>query len=192
MGSAWNDKDNENFSAAITALQSGGVIAFPTESVFSLGCDPFNHDAVTKVLQLKQRPIDKGFILIAADWSQVDHLVHTIPPQALARVLATWPGPVTWTFPCTDEVPEWVRGAHDTVAIRITDHPICANLCIQSGGPIISTSANVNGEAPATDELALNLVFPEGIDCLVPGKLGGRSAPTPILDAVTGEVYRDS
>jgi L-threonylcarbamoyladenylate synthase len=188
MGSPW--LVNDMLHDSLQALREGGVIAFPSESVFALGCDPFNHDAVTKLLQLKQRPISKGFIILAADWSQVDHLVQAIPPQALARALATWPGPVTWTFPCTDEAPEWVRGDHDSIAIRISDHPICNDLCIQSGGPIISTSANLNGQAPATDERALNLIFPEGIDCVIAGSTGERTTPTPILDVITGETYR--
>ncbi len=188
MGAPWLVSDS--LHDALEALKTGGVVAFPTESVFSLGCDPFNEAAVNKILQLKQRPTDKGFIMIAADWAQVDHLVQAIPPQALARALATWPGPVTWTFPCTDEVPEWVRGDHDTVAIRISDHHICNDLCIQSGGPIISTSANINGQAPARDERSLNLIFPEGVDCVVAGELGDRATPTPIMDVITGETYR--
>lgn len=183
-------RGSEQIFSAVQIMQAGGLIAYPTESVYGLGCDPFNHDAVAKLLQLKGRSFDKGFILLAADWSQVDHLVQPIPPQALARVLATWPGPVTWVFPCSDEVPDWITGGRQTVAIRISDHPICNDLCIQSGGPLISTSANLDGQLPATDERTAKLMFPKGIDYIVEGETGERSTPTPIIDAISGETYR--
>ncbi len=180
----------ESLNKAVESLQNGGVIAYPTESVFGLGCDPFNSDAVSKILQLKHRPIKKGFILIASEWSQVESLVEPIEPQSLARVFATWPGPVTWTFPSSENTPMWVRGEYKSVAIRLTTHPIARALCEAFGGAIISTSANVDGFPPARNLRMLTLSFADKLDTIVPGELGDLKNPTKIRDAVTGEILR--
>ena len=182
--------DQAQRTAALDAIANGDVIAYPTESVYALGCDPFNEKAVSQLLNLKRRDRKKGFILIAADWSQVDHLIEPIEPAAMARVLTSWPGPVTWVFPCTSEVPEWIHGGRQSLAIRISDHPLCTDLCIRSGGPIISTSANIDGQSPARDIENIQKIFPNSIDCIIEGNLGERSMPTPILDAITGECLR--
>jgi L-threonylcarbamoyladenylate synthase len=180
----------ESLEKAIKTLRSGGVIAYPTESVFGLGCDPFNSDAVSKLLQLKHRPIKKGFILIASEWSQVESLIEPIEPQSLARVFSTWPGPITWTFPASENTPIWIHGEHKTVAIRLTSHPIARAICDTFGGAIISTSANIDGFPPARNFEMLTLSFSNKIDTIIPGELGELKNPTKIRDAVTGEILR--
>jgi L-threonylcarbamoyladenylate synthase len=177
---------------AARTLQKGGIIAYPTEAVYGLGCDPFNVDAVAHLLQLKQRSIKKGFILIAANWQQVTHLVEPIDPKALARVFTTWPGPVTWVFPATVEVPFWVRGDHKSIAIRISAHPIVHALCEQFGKPIISTSANLTGSPSIRDEKTIQMVFGDKIDFIVSGQVGPAQRPTTIRDAISGETLRAS
>lgn len=171
-------------------VSRGDIIAYPTESVFGLGCDPANEVAVRRILHVKSRPIAKGFILIASNLDQVIDYLEPIEPRALARVMVSWPGPVTWVFPCLDSVPYYLRGDHRSLAIRISAHPIVKALCDALQGPIISTSANVDGQIPATDERTVSLMFKDQIDLLLMGDLGARSSPTPIFNAVTGEVIR--
>src|SRR3990167_7927244 len=143
-----------------------------------------------QILQLKQRAITKGFILIASSWEQVGSLVQPIGPKSLSRVFASWPGPVTWVFPSQPHVPHWIHGKHSSIAIRITDHPIAAKLCTLFAGPIISTSANIEGFPPIRDRRTLELTFNNKIDFIVPGALGSNINPTQIRDAISGEILR--
>lgn len=175
---------------ALDVLKRGGVVAYPTEAVYGLGCDPFHADAVTRILQLKQRSISKGFILIAAHWGQVESLVQPINPQALARVFSSWPGPTTWVFPAQPHVPYWIIGDHPSIAIRVTDHPIAAKLCTLFSGPIISTSANIQGFSPIRDHRTIAFTFDNKVDFVVCGKLGNNNKPTQIRDAISGEILR--
>lgn len=187
-----NDKTQATIPEAINCLNQGGIIAYPTEAVYGLGCDPFNANAVAHLLSLKHRALKKGFILIASDWQQIKYLVTPIEPRALAQVFATWPGPVTWLFPATHEVPKWIRGEHTTVAVRITAHPVAKQLCEKFGNPIVSTSANIEGYPPARDARTLQLTFGKKIDLIVAGKLGSSPTPTQIRDAITGEIIRSA
>ena len=171
-------------------LTAGGVVAYPTESAFGLGCDPGNEVAVRTLLDIKNRPISKGFILIGSNLDQVLDWLEPIEPRSLARVMASWPGPVTWVFPCKEQVPYYVRGDHQTLAVRMTGHPIAKALCEAFKGPIISTSANFDGQIPATNARTVRLLFGDRIDVLLDGALGGRLNATPIFNAVTGEVVR--
>jgi L-threonylcarbamoyladenylate synthase len=179
-----------NIDEAIIALKQGEIIAYPTEAVFGLGCDPFNESSVMQLLQLKHRPVDKGLILIAHDWQQVAKLIAPIDDSRLKQVLSTWPGPVTWVFPAAATAPAWIRGDHPGIALRITAHPIASALCQAFGGPIVSTSANLDGEAPAKDTATVQDYFGSGIALIADGPLGENLSPTPIFDAVTGAIIR--
>lgn len=180
----------EQLDLAVQQLREGKVIAYPTEAVFGLGCDPDNVDAVSRILQIKHRALDKGFILIASSWEQIQPLVKYLTPDLLTRVFATWPGPVTWLFPASKNVPSWIRGSHDSVAVRVTAHPIAKALCEQFGGPIISTSCNKSGDPPARDIRNIQLTLNDTVDYVIDGPLGGRLRPSEIRDALTGEVIR--
>lgn len=171
-------------------VQTGGVIAYPTEAVYGLGCHPLDPQAVLRILDLKQRPMDKGVILIAADFRQVLPYVET-PTGALRRKLqSTWPGPVTWLLPARAETPRWLRGEHDTLAVRVTAHPLAAALCQAAGTALVSTSANRAGQAPARSALRVQRIFGDGVDLIVHGALGGAGRPSEIRDARTGKVLR--
>ena len=177
---------------AIVALRSGGVIAYPTEAVWGLGCDPFDAVAVRRLLRIKQREESKGLILIAANFSQVAPLIDTaaLPRERLQAVLPTWPGPHTWLLPCTSVVPAWLRGIHTTLALRVSAHPGVVALCEAFGGPIVSTSANLAGHEPARDADTLDPALLEQIDGVLDGVTGDLTAPTPIRDAASGTVLR--
>src|SRR3990167_2312842 len=177
-------KSNE-LDIAVENLRAGKIIAYPTEAVFGLGCDPDNVDAVSRILQIKHRALDKGFILIAANWEQLEPLILYIQPKQLTRVFETWPGPTTWVFPATDQVPYWVRGNHNNVAVRITAHPIAKILCEKFGRPIISTSCNKSGDPAARDIRTIELTLGNTVDFVIDEPLGGRLRPTEIRDALT-------
>ena len=177
---------------AVRALQAGGIVAYPTEAVYGLGCDPLRGEAVQRLLALKQRPVEKGLILIASDWSQLEPYLLPLTASQRKRLFATWPGPHTWILPCHPAVPVWLRGAHDSLAVRITAHPVAAALCAAWGGALVSTSANRSGLPPARSPLRVRQQFGEAIDYLLPGALGGLANPTAIRDGLTGKVLRSA
>lgn len=181
--------------AAITeaceVLARGGLVAYPTEAVFGLGCDPGNADAVDRLLQLKRRSWRKGLILIAANTDALSPWIEPLTPEMQARVAPDWPGPVTWLLPAAAECPAHVRGEHDTVAARVTAHPVAAELCRKWGGALVSTSANPAGAEPARCANAVGRMFGDEVDFIIDGELTGLDRPTPIRDARTGETVRE-
>lgn len=174
---------------AARIMSQGGVIAYPTEAVFGLGCDPLNGDAVKRLLAIKRRPAAKGLILIAADFDQVRPFVATLPAEKLEPILAGWPGPHTWVMPAAAGLPAWINGGRETVAVRVTAHPLASALCETFGGAIISTSANQAGRPPARSGLQARLRCP-GVDIVCNGTTGGLDKPTTIRDAVSGNILR--
>ncbi|MFC4726593.1 L-threonylcarbamoyladenylate synthase [Coralloluteibacterium thermophilus] len=178
--------------AAARRLREGAVLAYPTEAVWGLGCDPMDAAAVERLLAAKRRPAAQGVILVAATLDQVAALVDldALPAERRAAVLAAWPGPQTWLLPARDAVPAWIRGAHPNVAIRISAHPVVRALCLAAGMPLVSTSANRSGRPPAFAREELDAGLLAEIDGLVEGETGGLPAPTPIRDALTGTVLR--
>ena len=167
---------------AAALLHGGGLLAYPTEAVWGLGCDPDNEAAVLRLLQLKQRPLDKGLILVD---------LPALPPARLAAVLATWPGPNTWVMPAAADAPAWISGGRGSIAVRISDHPPVVALCQAFGGPLVSTSANFGGKPPAYSRDELDPALLDGIDAVIAGDTGGLESPTPIRLAVDGRVLRD-
>ncbi len=171
-------------------LRAGGVIAYPTEAVYGLGCAPLDGRAVARLLYLKQRSVEKGLLLIAAAFEQVAPLVEEPSPQMLARLEATWPGFTTWILPARPGVPRWLTGQHAGLAVRVTAHPVAAALCRYFGGPLISTSANPGGLPPARNMLKVRGYFADALDYIVPGAVGGEARPSEIRDACSGAVLR--
>lgn len=183
--------DLDGIDAAAALLRAGGVLAYPTEGVYGLGCDPDNHDAFRKIFALKRRPQEQGVLLIAASLEQVLPWIDAAAPAgAFERARAAWPGAHTFIFPRSARVPAWVAGGHPGIALRVTAHAPSAALCRAFGGPIVSTSANRHGEAPARSAADIRAIFGDEPDGLLDAPLGGRDRPTPITDAVTGTNIR--
>lgn len=174
---------------AAALLRSGGVLAYPTEAVLGLGCDPDDRAAFEKIFALKRRPSEQGVLLIAADFAQIADWIDATP-AAIARAQATWPGAYTWIFPRSPRVPDWLAGAHDGIALRVTAHAPAAALCRAFGGPIVSTSANRHGEPPSRSADDAARIFADELDGLLDGPTGGQARPTPIADALTGAIIR--
>ncbi len=171
-------------------VAAGGIIAYPTEAVYGLGCDPRDGDAVLRLLALKQRPLAKGLILIAARYQDLQPYIAALPARTRSKVFKNWPGPVTWLLPARPEVPCWLRGSHAVLAVRVTAHPLAAALCRVCGGVLVSTSANISKRPPARSALAVRRRFGADIDYVLSGALGGLAKPTPIIDGCTGRVVR--
>ncbi len=179
-----------NIAEGVDILKSGGVIAYPTEAVFGLGCDPTDQNAIERILELKKRDANKGFIIIAASFEQLKKYVEDVPEENLQNILKTWPGPFTWIFPAKQTVSKLLIGSHNTVAVRVTNHPIAKQLCLNFGGAIVSTSANISKEQPARNVETLHQYFEDRLDGIVEGQLGGLTQPTEIRDAVTNKIIR--
>ncbi|MCL7942714.1 L-threonylcarbamoyladenylate synthase [Marinobacter sp. ATCH36] len=172
-------------------LFDGGVIAYPTEAVWGLGCDPWDPDAVERILELKQRPVEKGVILVAASVDQIRFLLDPLPQELQEKAMANWPGPVTCLLPDVDkQIPDQVRGRHSSIAVRVSDHPIVRALCETAGFPLVSTSCNPAGRPPARTSWQVRRYFEGQLDWLVPGKLGNNRQPSRIIDIVSGKQLR--
>jgi len=177
-------------SEAVQVLRDGGVVACPTESVYGLSCDPANIESIKRLLALKQRQRDKGLILIASEFAQLSPYLVDIDERLQQLVLESWPGPVTWLWPAKSDVSRWLRGQHDTLAVRVSAHPPAARLCQQFGGALISTSANLAHQTPARSAQQVRELFGDSLDYILEGETGGRSTPTEIRDLLSGSVIR--
>ncbi len=174
----------------VEILAKDRIIAYPTEAVYGLGCDPFNKTAVHKILTLKNRSADKGLILIASSWNQLKKFTIPIPQKLLQKALASWPGPNTWIFPASKKAPPWITGSHNTIAIRITAHPVASKICQLFNGAIVSTSANIEGEPPLTTFEQVKTQFGSQIDLIIAGNVGTQTKPTTIKDLLTDKILR--
>lgn len=175
-------------SVARQYLNEGLIIAYPTEAVYGFGCDPFNEDAVLKILKLKSRSKDKGLILLISDWEQLFPLIGNISDACLEKVKKSWPGHTTWIFPKSDSIPYWLSGNNSTIAIRMTNHKISRELCKYK--PIVSTSANLQNQEPVRDLEQIKHQFSESINGVVLGDLGGLATPSEIYDIISGMKLR--
>jgi len=171
---------------AARILKQGGIVAYATEYCFGLGCDPFNRNAVFRLLRLKRRPVMKGLIVLAANNEQLAPYLNDIPP----RVAASWPGPHTWLLVPRPGIPGWITGRHASIAVRVTAHAQAAALCQAAGMAIISTSANRAGESPARSDREVVRRFGKLVDYVLRGSVGEARMPTPIRDAVTDTLVR--
>lgn len=176
---------------ARSALHAGGVVACPTEAVWGLSCDPFDEDAVSRLLWLKRRPVHKGLILVASSAAQFEFLLAELSVKQRATLDASWPGPATWLVPHRGLVPRWISGRHSNVALRVSAHPVVQALCYSWQGPLVSTSANPAGARPALHAFQAHRYFGANLDYLLPGRLGVSAQPTTIRDLVTGQIIRD-
>jgi len=177
---------------AVRQLASGGVIACPTETVYGLGCDPFNGLAVLHLIELKKRHIDQGLILVASHFEQLEPLLRPLPPAVRRRVARPVKPPVTWVLPCLPEMPVWLRGQHNSLAVRVSNHPVTAALCQHWGGPLVSSSANLHGNRPASSPLAVRKAFNGQLDYILHGTCGRTHKPSQIRNGLTGELLRGS
>lgn len=177
--------------AAARLLQQQAVVAYPTESVWGLGCDPGSLVAVEELLRLKGRSVSKGLILIAASTEQFSSFLKGLEPDALLRFQTPQQKPTTWLVPNNGSAPEWISGGHDTLALRVTDHPLAAALCQLFGGPLVSTSANPQGQPAAISAAQVQAYFGQAVAVQTPGTVGGAVKPSEIRHLLSGEIVRE-
>jgi len=186
-----NNLPANEISQLVELLKQQQVIAYPTEAVFGVGCDPDSEVAVNRLLALKQRPVEKGLILIAASFEQLKPYIDDASLNAAQReaVFKHWPGPVTFVFPAKPSTPRWLTGRFDSLAVRVTDHPLVIQLCEAYGKPLVSTSANLTGLPPCRTAQEVLEQFGEAFP-VMKGPTGGRQNPSEIRDALTGKLFR--
>lgn len=185
-----NPKLDHIITEAVAVLRTGGVIAYPTEYCFGLGCDPRDHAAIERLLKIKKRMSDQGVILVASNISQVSEWVDLAASPLHDTIEDSWPGPNTWLLPALDNVSRWVRGHHDTVAMRISAHPVCYQLCTGFSAAIVSTSANRHGfEALLTASDVVSEMGSE-LDYVVDAPVGDATTASTIRHGQTGEQIR--
>lgn len=173
---------------AAGVLLRGGVIAYPTEGVFGLGCLPDDDRAVVRLLQIKRRPSSKGLILICSHVSQLDGWAEFPPDMRLPAVDPS--RSITWVVPRGEKVSPLVSGNNDDIAIRLTNNATARSICDAVDSPIVSTSANISGRPIARNRYILRREFGSLVDYLVPGDCGPASGPSEIRNLLTGSVLR--
>ena len=170
-----------------TFFENGSVFAYPTEAVYGLGCDPENEQAVLRLLEIKQRPIDKGLILVAAEFSQVEKYLR---PLCKEQLKFTQPSETTYIYPALESAPKWLTGDFNSLAVRISKHPVIREICAEFNSAIVSTSANPAGAAPTKNAQQASMIFGDRIDAIFDGETGDLDKPTEIRDSISGQIIR--
>lgn len=170
-------------------IRKGGVVAYPTEAVYGVGCDPSNPAALERLFDLKQRPKNKGLILMASSLEQVLPYI-TVSAEQQARLARTWPAAITFLVPPSDKVLTAVTGQHALVAVRVPDHPMARALAAAVGHPIISTSANLSGRPAPRNHFQVMAQLGNGLDALLVGDCDRGNKPSTIINLLTDQVIR--
>ena len=179
-----------NIEAAATVIQQGGVVAYPTESCFGLGCDPENITAIKRILKIKKRKREKGVILIADRFERFNIYIHPLEDKILETIKGSWPGPNTWLCPAKSSCSPWLKGGYANLAIRVTAHTPAAKLAQKSNCALVSTSANVSSKPALTQSQSVVKEFDGLVDLVLDLPIGGDLNPSTIRNATTGEVIR--
>jgi len=180
---------NFQIRKAARCLERGGVIAYPTEGVYGIGCLPGFPDAIARVISIKGRRADAGLILIAADLELLDDWIAPTANE-LENLQRPMDYPTTWIVTARPGVHPLLTGGRETLAVRITDHPLAASLSVATGEPLVSTSANRAGNPPAMTAFQARLKLGKALDYVISGPLGGASGPSEIRVAADNRVLR--
>lgn len=173
----------------VTYLKRGGIIAYPTESCYGLGCDPRNPHALKQLIRLKGRNAAKGLLLIADSFKRLRPFIRPLSATQLAQMKRTWPGPFTWVVPASSACSSHLTGGRSTIAIRVTAHPGAAQLCRTLGMALVSTSANKSGRMPAKTAAECRRIFGPRVR-VIDGHIGQRRRPSTLIDLATGAILR--
>ena len=185
--------ESKQIEPAVKVLQQGGTLAYPTEAVYGLGCDPKNLSAVKKLLQIKNRAKEKGLILVAANIEQLKAYILPLEKDIEKKLLDSWQdsdNAVTWLVPVDEMTSDYLKGQFDTLAIRVSHHPVVKELCEQFGGAIVSTSANISTQEAARTAEQVKQIFENKIDFIVEGETDINAQPSEIRDALTDKIIR--
>lgn len=166
-------------------LKRGGLVAYPTESCYGIGCLPRHVRALDKLIRLKKRPQNKGMIVIGSGLPQLRTLLERPSETTAAMLEREWPAPTTFLLPCR-RLPPLLRGrGRGKLAVRVPAHFGARQLCKALGTPLVSTSCNRSGGRPCKTEREVRRLFGRSVR-VVGGRVGGARAPSKIIDAETG------
>ncbi len=174
-------------SQTVLLLDRGGILAYPTETVYGLGCDAFQADAVRKVFELKVRERDKPFILLVRSAEAVSGIARGVSPRAERLMEAFWPGPLTLVFESASGLPAHLKSRWGRVGVRVSPDPVCRSILERFRKPIVSTSANPAGKDPARDAETVLDYFGERVDLVLDHGERTSAVPSTVLD-VTEDV----
>jgi len=180
---------NNGADALRAHLRRGGLIAYPTESCYGLGCDPRNPRALKRLIKLKGRDAAKGLLLIADHPKRLRAFMRPLSAADRARIQRSWPGPVSWVVPASAACSPLLTGGRTTLAIRVTAHPDAARLCRTLGMALVSTSANKTGKKPAQTAAQCRRMFGARVR-VIAGRIGQRRRPSTLIDLATGKILR--
>ena len=179
-----------NIRYAARIIEQGGVIAYPTESVFGLGCDPDNPQALKKLLAIKNRPAEKGLIILISDLAQARPYIEPLSEQQIALINQQQERATTWLIPRKKSVSTLLCGHHARLAVRLTQHPIAQSICHYTGSALVSTSCNLAGRPEMTNARQVKSQMFTQVDFTVAGATGEQS-PSRIIDLLSGKLLRE-
>jgi L-threonylcarbamoyladenylate synthase len=180
------DPEAAALGQAARILAAGGVVAFPTDTLYGLAADPRNADAVQRLYRIKLRRVEQAIPLIAASRAQVEACAGRLRPLDAALAGHFWPGPLTLVLPAWEGLAPSISGPAGTVAVRVPDHPIALGLAAALGYPITSTSANVSGQTAPSSAIGVTVSIGEGADLLIDGGATAGGKPSTIVDTSSG------
>lgn len=173
-----------------THLQRGGIIAYPTEFCYGLGCDPRNPRALRTLLRLKKRPQHKGLIVIGQDLNQLTPLLFRLPETLQTTLNQTWPAAKTYVLPCKTNTPILLRGKNrNALAVRVPKHHLARQLCSLAKTPLVSTSCNRAKHRPCKNEREAKRLFGHQV-WVIGGNTSGAKRPSEIIDWQSGAKLR--
>lgn len=175
----------QNINQAAEIIKNGGLIGYPTETVYGLGADPHNAEAIQKIFIAKGRAEDKGIILLIRGVDDLSTLVRAISPTAQILIEAFWPGPLTLVFRANRDLSPALLGGRDTIALRHSSSPIATQLLTVLGGPLTSTSANRSTEPPARSTCEVENALGEHLDLIIDGGPSASIIPSTLIDVST-------
>jgi L-threonylcarbamoyladenylate synthase len=181
------DKIQKQIEQGVEIIRKGGVIAFPTDTVYGLGAGAYIESAIERIFKVKQRPPEMALPILLADASQIHEVAQDLPPHAWRLIKRFWPGGLTLVVYRTKIIKDIITGGGDTVAIRMPDHPVARSLIRASGMPIIGTSANVSGQSPVLTAEDVRRQIGDKVDLIIDGEPAPLGIESTVVD-VTGEV----
>ena len=176
--SSFKEVSDADLATASRVIARGGVVAFPTETYYGLAVDPFNVAALTRLFEIKERPLDKAVLVLVHDRGQLSLLVRQVVPVFRPLMELFWPGPLTLVFSARPELSQLLTGGTGTVGVRVSSHPVATRLLSVFGRPVTATSANISGRSPATTAAQVVAQFGTAVDCILDGgeTPGGRGS----------------
>jgi len=180
--------DERQVKRAAEVLGNGGIVVYPTETVYGIGCDPLNREAYSRILRLKGRDESRPMLLLACSVAQVEEFAGGLPDVVSRLADVFWPGPLTMVFRPEKRLPDYLYGPGDGVAFRVSPHPLASLLAFEFGAPVVSTSANRTGEPPLTTYSDALREFGDRVDVVLEGSGEMNGAPSTVVDLTSGEV----